>query len=44
MRDLQQDNRPVFLCGAYGSGRRIWADYLSAPVGGMQGKLTHRHP
>ncbi|MDJ0778108.1 MAG: response regulator [Gammaproteobacteria bacterium] len=36
MADLQGDNRPVFLCGAYGSGRRIWADYLSTPVGGMR--------
>ncbi len=35
MLDLQRDNRPVFFCGAYGSGRRIWADYLSASVGGM---------
>ncbi len=36
MLDLQRDNRPVFFCGAYGSGRRIWADYLSASAGGMQ--------
>ena len=36
MLDLQRDNRPVFFSGAYGSGRRIWADYLSASVGGMQ--------
>jgi DNA-binding NtrC family response regulator len=32
---LRGDNRPVFFSGAYGSGRRIWAEYLSAPDGGM---------
>ena len=35
MLELQQDNTAVFFTGAYGSGRRIWAEYLSEPMGGM---------
>jgi two-component system, NtrC family, nitrogen regulation response regulator NtrX len=36
MLELQQDSEPVFLSGAEGSGRSIWASFLSKPVGGMQ--------
>ena len=35
MQDLRGSNQAVFLSGPGGSGRRIWADYLSEPVGGM---------
>ena len=35
MLDLRDSNQAVFLTGSYGSGRRIWADYLSDSVGGM---------
>ncbi len=35
MLDLRDSNQAVFLTGPYGSGRRIWADYLSDSVGGM---------
>lgn len=33
---LQQNSEPVFFSGTDGSGRSIWANYLSNPVGGMQ--------
>jgi DNA-binding NtrC family response regulator len=33
--DLRDSNQAVFLTGPRGSGRRIWADYLSDNVGGM---------
>lgn len=35
MLDLGSSNQAVFLTGPYGSGRRIWADYLSASAGGI---------
>jgi len=35
MRELRDSNQAVFLTGPDGSGRRIWADYLSDSVGGM---------
>ena len=35
MQDLRDSNQAVFLTGPRGSGRRIWADYLSDAVGGM---------
>jgi two-component system nitrogen regulation response regulator NtrX len=35
MLDLRDSNQAVFLTGSYGSGRRIWADYLSDSAGGM---------
>jgi two-component system nitrogen regulation response regulator NtrX len=35
MLDLRDSNQAVFLTGPRGSGRRIWADYLSDNVGGM---------
>ena len=35
MLDLRDSNQAVFLTGPYGSGRRIWADYLSDSVGDM---------
>jgi two-component system nitrogen regulation response regulator NtrX len=33
---LQQSNEPVFMLGKAGSGKTIWAHYLSDTVGGMQ--------
>jgi DNA-binding NtrC family response regulator len=36
MQALRADNRAVFFTGAYGSGRRIWAEFLSAPGVGME--------
>lgn len=36
MQDLRGSNQVVFLSGPGGSGRRIWADYLSESVGGME--------
>jgi DNA-binding NtrC family response regulator len=36
MLDLRDSNQAVFLTGPSGSGRRIWADYLSDNVGGME--------
>jgi len=35
MQELRGSNQAVFLSGPGGSGRRIWADYLSESVGGM---------
>jgi DNA-binding NtrC family response regulator len=35
MLDLRDSNQAVFLTGPRDSGRRIWADYLSDAVGGM---------
>ena len=35
MLDLRDSSQAVFLTGPRGSGRRIWADYLSDAVGGM---------
>ena len=35
MQDLRETSHAVFLSGAYGSGRRIWAEYLSETSGGM---------
>ncbi|MBT8436829.1 MAG: response regulator, partial [Gammaproteobacteria bacterium] len=35
MLDLGSSNQAVFLVGPYGSGRQIWANYLSASAGGM---------
>jgi len=32
---LRDSAEPVFLSGAYGSGRRIWAEYLCEDSGGM---------
>ena len=34
--ELQKTSEPVFFSGADGSGRSIWANYLSQPAGGMQ--------
>jgi DNA-binding NtrC family response regulator len=36
MVELRDSNQAVFLTGPDGSGRRIWADYLSDSVGGME--------
>ncbi len=36
MVSLQQNNEPVFIQGKPGSGKTIWAHYLSDTVGGMQ--------
>ncbi|MEM7565357.1 MAG: response regulator, partial [Pseudomonadota bacterium] len=36
MVSLQQNNQPVFLLGKPGSGKSIWAHYLSDPAGGLQ--------
>jgi DNA-binding NtrC family response regulator len=33
IEELRADSRAVFFTGAYGSGRRIWAEYLSTAVG-----------
>ena len=35
MQELRGSNQVVFLSGPGGSGRRIWADYLSESVDGM---------
>ena len=35
MLDLRDSSQAVFLTGPYGSGRRIWADFLSESAGGM---------
>ncbi|MDH3387944.1 MAG: hypothetical protein OEN02_08555 [Gammaproteobacteria bacterium] len=35
MLDLRETSNAVFLNGPHGSGRRIWADYLSESAGGM---------
>jgi two-component system nitrogen regulation response regulator NtrX len=35
MLGLRDTNQTVFFTGPYGGGRRIWADYLSDFVGGM---------
>jgi len=35
MNRLRESRRSVFLTGAYGSGRRIWAEYLSGDAEGM---------
>ena len=42
MLDLGSSNQAVILTGPYGSGRRIWANYLSAPTGGMDVFDTNR--
>ena len=34
--ELQENNEPVFFSGAVGSGRSIWASFLSKPAGGLQ--------
>ena len=34
--ELQENSQAVFFVGAEGSGRSIWANFLSKPVGGMQ--------
>ena len=36
MLELQKNNEAVFFSGADGSGRSIWANYLSQSVGGME--------
>ena len=35
MLDLRDSSQAVFLTGPYGSGRRIWADFLCESAGGM---------
>jgi len=35
MLELRGSSQPVFLTGPYGSGRRIWADFLSETTGGL---------
>lgn len=35
MREMRASNQAVFFSGAHGSGRRIWAEYLSATAGGL---------
>jgi DNA-binding NtrC family response regulator len=35
MLDLRDSHQAVFLTGPDGSGRRVWADYLSDSIGGM---------
>ena len=35
MQELRESNQAIFLTGPDGSGKRIWADYLSENVGGM---------
>ena len=34
--DLRETAEAVFFTGAYGSGRRIWAEYLSEKQGGLE--------
>ena len=36
LRELAETTEPVFLSGPYGSGKRIWADYLCADSGGFR--------
>ena len=35
MLELRETGHAVFFTGAYGSGRRIWAEYLSETLGGL---------
>ena len=44
IEELRADSRAVFFTGAYGSGRRIWAEYLSATGGGMDILEAGRNP
>ena len=36
IRELRESSGPVFLTGPYGSGKRIWADFLCETSGGFQ--------
>jgi two-component system nitrogen regulation response regulator NtrX len=36
MRELRDSNEPVFLVGPYGSGKRVWAEYLCETSDGLQ--------
>ena len=36
MLELRETSKAVFLSGAHGSGRRIWAEYLCEKSGGIQ--------
>ena len=36
MRELRDSNEPVFLVGPYGSGKRVWAEYLCETSGSLQ--------
>lgn len=36
MLELRDSNNAIFFSGAHGSGRRIWADFLSGEDGAMQ--------
>ncbi len=36
MQELRDSSEPVFLSGPYGSGKRVWADFLCDDSGGVQ--------
>ena len=36
MRELRDSSEPVFLTGPYGSGKRVWADFLCETSGGVK--------
>ncbi len=36
MQELRKSNHAVFFTGPNGSGRRVWADYLSGPAAGLE--------
>ena len=36
MRELRESSEPVLLTGPYGSGKRIWTDFLCETSGGFQ--------
>lgn len=36
MLELRESNEAVFFSGAFGSGRRVWAEYLSESQGGIE--------
>ena len=43
MLELRESTQAVFFTGAHGSGRRIWAEYLSATSGGMDNFDTEQN-
>jgi two-component system nitrogen regulation response regulator NtrX len=36
MRELRETSEPVFLTGPYGSGKRVWAEFLCETSGGVK--------
>ena len=36
MRELRESSEPVFLTGPYGSGKRVWAEFLCETSGGIK--------